>query len=96
MSVIRRWSRVVDLWSMIVASPGPEVIKLEYSLRLKITRNDWLLADTCLQAANHCALFESENELFILTCFLKSFILGPEFVICTERNYERKIFRSII
>ena len=22
-----------------------------------IKRNDWLLADTCLQAANHCALF---------------------------------------
>ena len=36
---------------------GPEVIKLEYSLKLKIKRNDWLLADTCPQAANHCALF---------------------------------------
>ena len=38
-------------------SPGLEVIKLEYNLRLKIKRNDWLLADTCPQAANHCALF---------------------------------------
>ena len=27
---------------------GPEVIKLKYSLRLKIKGNDWLLADTCL------------------------------------------------
>ena len=33
------------------------------NLRLKIKRNDWLLADvwlladTCQQAANHCALF---------------------------------------
>ena len=36
---------------------GLEVIKLEYSLRLKIKRNDWLLADMCPQAANHCALF---------------------------------------
>ena len=36
---------------------GLEVIKLEYSLRLKIKRNDWLLADTCPHAANHCALF---------------------------------------
>ena len=27
------------------------------SLRLKIKRNDWLLADTCPQAANLCALF---------------------------------------
>ena len=34
-----------------------EVIKFEYSLKLKIKRNDWLLADTCLQADNHCALF---------------------------------------
>ena len=25
--------------------PGLKVIKLEYSLRLKIKRNDWLLAD---------------------------------------------------
>ena len=37
--------------------PGLEVIKLESSLRLKNKRNDWLLADTCPQAANHCALF---------------------------------------
>ena len=36
--------------------PGLEVIKREYSLKLKIKRNDWLLADTCPQAANHCAL----------------------------------------
>ena len=36
---------------------GLEVQKLEYSLRLKIKRNDWLLADTYPQAANHCALF---------------------------------------
>ena len=33
-----------------------EVIKLEFILRLKIKRNDLLLADTCPQAANHCAL----------------------------------------
>ena len=42
---------------------GLKVIKLEYILRLKIKRNDWLIADTCPQAANHYALFESENEL---------------------------------
>ena len=36
---------------------GLEVIKFEFILRLKIKRNDWLLADTCPQAANHCALF---------------------------------------
>ena len=39
------------------ATPGLEVIKLEYSLRLKIKGNDCLLADTCLPAANHWALF---------------------------------------
>ena len=37
--------------------PGLEVIKLEFILRLKIKHNDWLLEDTCLQAANHCTLF---------------------------------------
>ena len=39
------------------------VIKLEFNLKLKIKRKDWLLADTCQQAANHCALFESETVL---------------------------------
>ena len=39
-----------------------EVIKLEYSLKLKIKRNDWLLADTYLQAANQGALFCIEIE----------------------------------
>ena len=42
---------------LVVLWTGLEVIKLEYSLRLKIKRNDWLLADTCPQAAKHCALF---------------------------------------
>ena len=37
--------------------PGLQVIKLEHSLRLKIKCNDWLFADTCPHAANHCALF---------------------------------------
>ena len=46
-----------------ILSPGLEVIKLEYILRLKIKCNDWLLADTCPQAANHCVYFELENEL---------------------------------
>ena len=36
---------------------GLEVITHDYSLRLKIKRNDWLLADTCPQAAKHCTLF---------------------------------------
>ena len=36
---------------------GLKVIKLETILRLKMLRNDWLIADTCPQAANHCVLF---------------------------------------
>ena len=42
--------------------PGLEVIKLEYSLKLKIKGNDWLLVDTCPQAANHCALLGHINH----------------------------------
>ena len=38
--------------------PGLEVIKLDFSLKLKM-RIDWLLADMCPQAANHCALMNS-------------------------------------
>ena len=37
---------------------GLWVIKLELILKLKIKRNDWLLADMSPQAANHCALFK--------------------------------------
>ena len=37
--------------------PSLNAIKLEFILKLKIKRNDWLLVDTCPQAANHCALF---------------------------------------
>ena len=31
----------------------PQGYKLKFILRLKIKRNDWLLADTCSQAAKH-------------------------------------------
>ena len=58
-----------DFWKLILkykktrGPEGPEALtwpcgyKLEFILKLKIKRNDWLLADTCPQAANHCALF---------------------------------------
>ena len=36
-----------DVTSGNAITPGPEVIKLEYGLKLKIKHNDWLLADTC-------------------------------------------------
>ena len=42
---------------------GLQVIKLEYIFKLKIKLTDWLLADTCPQAANHCPFFEFGNEL---------------------------------
>ena len=32
-------------------------VQLKFILTLKIKRNDWLLADTCLQATNHCTSF---------------------------------------
>ena len=44
------------------STPGLEVIKLEYSLRLRIKCNDWLLADTCPQAANHCAHVSASSQ----------------------------------
>ena len=50
-------SKMVFKYLLFQKSPGLEVIKLKYSLRLKIQRNDWLLADTCPQAVNHCAVF---------------------------------------
>ena len=37
--------------------PGLEIMKLEFILKLKIKRSDWLLVDTCPQAANRYALF---------------------------------------
>ena len=63
------WKKLIEKdcreWKFTTVDPqerntwrsGLEVIKLENSLRLKIKHNDWLLADTCPQAANHCALF---------------------------------------
>ena len=48
-----RWLYEVAVVSIL---SGPDNIKLEFILRLKIKRNDWRLADTCPQAANHCAL----------------------------------------
>ena len=47
----------LELTLPFLLGPGLEVIKLEFNLRLKIKRNDWLLADECPQAANHCTLF---------------------------------------
>ena len=40
------YSYSVTVSPCVMQCPGLEVIKFEYSLRLKIKRNDWLLADT--------------------------------------------------
>ena len=52
-----QWPRDHLGWTQRQWRTGLEVIKLEFILKLKIKRNNWLLADTCLQAANHSALF---------------------------------------
>ena len=49
----------VDFRYGIGVGAGLEVIKLEFILRLKIKCNDWLIADTCPQAANHWAFILS-------------------------------------
>ena len=54
--------------------PSLKDIKLELIVKLKIKRNDWLLADMCPQAANHCTLFEFETVLKFITLWPD---LGP-------------------
>ena len=63
--------------------PGLEVIKLEYILRIKIKRYDWLLADMCPQAANHCA--------FLSLTMNSSFITArPAFLLCPS-DFKKKL-----
>ena len=54
--LIGYWTIIIDfrIRSIICC---PKVIKLEFILRLKIKRNDWLFADTCPRAATRWALF---------------------------------------
>ena len=51
---------------------GPEVIKLEFILKLKIKSNDWQPSDTCLSAS-------SQSLRFILS----SAVLSPHWVHMT-------------
>ena len=59
---------------------GLEMLKLEFILKLKIKRNDWLFADTSPQAANQCTLFEfdrvhcTHSALYLQLCL---FYLQP-------------------
>ena len=56
-----------DKICLLVGQTGLEVINLEYSLRLKIKRNDWLLAGKCPQAANHSVFFSMRMNLSFIT-----------------------------
>ena len=50
--------------------PGLKVIKLEYSLNIKIKCNDWLLVDTRPQAANRPLYFGNELKVYnIEACY---------------------------
>ena len=49
---------------------GPEVIKPEYSLKLKIKCNDWLLADMSASSQSLCFILSLRMNLSFIT-------LGP-------------------
>ena len=56
----------VDVQIKSTSRSGLKVIKLEYILRLKIKRNDWLIADTCLSSQSlHFILSLRMNSRFI-------------------------------
>ena len=48
---------------LLHTSSGLQAIKLEFILKLKIKRNDWLLADTCPQKPIIVLYFEFETVL---------------------------------
>ena len=43
----------------------------------KIKRNDWLLADTCPQADNHCAFVSASSQSL---CFILSLRMNSSFI----------------
>ena len=50
---------ITEVWlnykeALLIPGPGIKVMKLELILWLKINRKDWLLVDTCPQAAKYC------------------------------------------
>ena len=73
------WKNTFELheeWQIYLQRiPGPKVIKLEFIIKLKIKSNDWLLADTCPQAANHCALFEFETVLIFCNLGARNMVI---------------------
>ena len=65
--------------SFIISGPGLEVIKLEYSLRLKIKRNDWLPLRTRVREQPIIALY---FELRMNSSFI---ISGPGLGVLSSR-----------
>ena len=65
----------LDTLDIIRREPGPEVIKLEYSLKLKIKHNDWLLEDMCAAS--------SQSLRFILSLRMNSSFItsGPGIIV---------------
>ena len=63
------------MMGQVARKPGLEFIKNDYSLKLKTKRIDWLLADTCPQAASHCALFW-ELKFYNLEASIRGFRLS--------------------
>ena len=63
------WAKAVPLGECLLYPSGPEVIKLDFILKLKIKRNDWLLDVSA----------SSQSLRFILSLRLYSsfIILGP-------------------
>ena len=56
MEISFSWNDQNGTRSQANVASRPRGYKNEYSLKLKIKRDDWLLADMCLQATNRCAL----------------------------------------
>ena len=81
------------IWSAVCDDvfPGLAVIKLEYSLRLKIKCNDWLLADTSPQAPI-IALYLSlrMNSSFINSRSGHIYLLFE--CVCRYTMYQRYMF----
>ena len=63
-SVSNSFNSVQDQCSVI---PGFEVIKLEFIIKHKIMRNDWLLGDTCPRQPIIALYFEFETVLKFMT-----------------------------
>ena len=73
------------LWSDLVDSQASNILKI------KIRSNDWLLGDTCLQAANHCALFRvwEWTQVFLTQASRKECIIEIYFSYVSTKTMRR-------